>query len=77
VNFFCEKIKIYFERYPIKLGGSNRFCQIDESKLNFNVKSHVSRDPREKIWCFGIADTTTALGYCCVVSDRTANTLLL
>jgi transposase-like protein len=77
-NFFCEKIKVYFERYPIRLGGFNRFCQIDESKLNFNVKSHVGRGPREQIWCFGIADTTTtpSLGFCCVVSDRTANTLL-
>lgn len=77
-KFFSIKLRKYFELYPVKLGGFNRFCQIDETMVNFKVKSHVGRGPREKIWCFGIVDTSTvpSLGYCCIVCDRKTSTLL-
>jgi hypothetical protein len=76
-NFLSNQIKKYFLLHPVKLGGMNRVCQIDETMLNFKVKSHVGRGPREKIWCFGIVDPTfsPALGYCCVVPNRTTQTL--
>lgn len=77
-SFVYKQLAKYFEINPIMLGGPNRICQIDETMLNFKVKSHVGRGPRDKIWCFGIVDTTfvPALGYVCVVPNRTANTLL-
>lgn len=76
-NFMCNKIERYFEINPVFLGGVNRTCQIDETMINFKVKSHVGRGPREKIWVFGIVDTSysPALGYVEVVPNRTSATL--
>lgn len=77
-NFLSQKLHLYFITNPVQLGGVNRICQIDESMLNFKVKSHVGRGPREKIWCFGIVDTTysPSIGYVCIVPNRTAGTLI-
>lgn len=72
------KIIIYFNVNPIKLGGPLSICQIDETKLNHNVKSHRGRSPQNPCWCFCIVDTSVkpALGYCTLVEDRTASTLI-
>lgn len=73
-----KKIIKYFEENPIVLGGPNIVCMVDETKINFNVKSHRGRAPVEPVWLFVITDTSTspALGYCEIVPNRTSRTLI-
>lgn len=72
------KMKSYFETNPIVLGGPNIIIQIDESKFNFNVKSHRGHAPNTPIWVFGLVDTSfrPSKGYMQIVNDRTKETLL-
>lgn len=76
-----KKIFKYINRYwienPIKLGGLDTIVQIDETKLNFNIKSHRGRSPRDAVWAITMVDTSTqpSKGYIEIVPNRTRNTL--
>lgn len=73
-----SKITSYFLNNPIILGGPSVLVQIDESKFNFNVKSHRGHAPRAPIWVFGIVDTSfsPARGFMKVVERRDKRTLM-
>ncbi|KAG0425453.1 hypothetical protein DMUE_6031 [Dictyocoela muelleri] len=73
-----ECIGLYWQENPMKLGGQNIIVQVDETKLNFNVRSHRGRSPRVPTWAITIVDTSTvpAKGYAEIVSRRDAMTLI-
>ncbi|KAG0440214.1 hypothetical protein DMUE_1903 [Dictyocoela muelleri] len=73
-----EIINNYWILNPIRLGGYNNIVQIDELKLNFNVKSHRGRSPQEAVWAMTIVDTTIkpSKGFVQIVEDRSASTLI-
>lgn len=73
-----SKINIYYENNPIRLGGINKCVQIDETKLNHNVKAHRGRSAVIPTWAITMVDTTTtpALGYAEVVPDRSSKTMI-
>lgn len=60
------------------LGGQGIVVQIDETKLNFNVKSHRGRGPTTQSWALCICDTsyTPARGFVVPVNNRSTNTIL-
>ncbi|KCZ78687.1 hypothetical protein H311_00278 [Anncaliia algerae PRA109] len=68
----------HLEADPIRLGGINKVCQIDESLFCHKVKAHRGRAPETSLWVFGIVDTSfsPAKGYMEIVPDRSARTLL-
>ncbi|MGL5708373.1 MAG: IS1595 family transposase [Aeromonas sp.] len=70
--------KTYLDNNPVILGGPGVIIQIDESKLNFNVKSHRGHAPIQPIWVFGIVDTRffPAKGYMEIVPNRSRETLM-
>ncbi|KCZ82191.1 hypothetical protein H312_00214 [Anncaliia algerae PRA339] len=72
------KFKEFFDLNPIKLGGPGSIVHVDETKLNFNVKSHRGYSPAEPSWAIVFTDTgfTPARGYVELVENRTADTLL-
>ena len=56
-NSLINKFTIYFLEQPIRLGqGVN--VQVDETKLNFNVKSHKGAAPARPSWAACIVDTS-------------------
>jgi len=67
-----------FSATPMRLGGHNVICQIDESLFNHKQKYHVGRASDAQVWVFGIADTSRrpCAGYMKIVSDRSEATLL-
>lgn len=71
-------IKRYFVKNPIRLGGPGAIVQVDETKLNFNVKSHRGRGPKDAVWALCIVDTTfsPARGYVQIVTNRTKSVLI-
>lgn len=71
-------IKKYFEDNPIRLGGIGKTVQVDETKLNYNVKSHRGRGPEAPDWALTMVDisTTPARGFAKMISDRSAETLI-
>ena len=77
-KFLLLKIKSHFINNPIKLGGPGVNVQVDETMLNYKVKSHRGRGPREQIWCLSIVDTSflPSRGYYEIVANRRAETLL-
>ena len=77
-KYFIVKINDYYLRNPVKLGGPHCIVQIDETKLNHNVKSHRGRGPIRPAWCLCIVDTSTkpATGFATMIPDRTAGTIL-
>lgn len=77
VSFLRDRIKSYFLSNPILLGGPHVVVQIDESKFNFNVKSHRGHAPVDATWVFGIVDTSyvPARGYMEIVERRDKRTL--
>lgn len=77
-KFIIYKIRTYFERVPIQLGGPGVHVQVDETMLNYKVKSHRGRGPREKVWCLSIVDTSYTPSKCYfeIVENRRAETLL-
>ncbi len=77
-SFFRELCSLYFQAYPIKLGGPGIVVQIDESCFSHKPKHHHGRSPNEPIWVFGIVDTSTkpAFGYMQIVHSRDSATLL-
>ncbi|KCZ81799.1 hypothetical protein H312_00696, partial [Anncaliia algerae PRA339] len=54
----CQKIHAYYNIYPVKLGGLGNIVHVDETKLNFNVKSHQSYGPIDPCWAIVITDTS-------------------
>jgi transposase-like protein len=63
---------------PIRLGGNNKCVQIDETKLNYNVKSHRGRSSVAPTWAITMVDTSTtpSKGYAEVVPDRSSETMI-
>ena len=63
---------------PLMLGGPGVVVQIDESLFQHKHKYHQGRAPRNKVWVFGMCDTSQspALGVMCIVPNRTHSTLL-
>ncbi|KAG0440366.1 hypothetical protein DMUE_1802 [Dictyocoela muelleri] len=66
------KIQQYQREQPIRLGGHGLVVQIDETKLNFNVRSHRGRSPSDAIWALTFADcsVTPARGYAEIIESR-------
>jgi len=77
-KFLISKISDYYILNLIKLGGPNVIVQVDETKLNHNVKSHRGRGPIRPAWCLCIVDTSTmpARGFATMIPDRTAATII-
>ncbi|KAG0440025.1 hypothetical protein DMUE_2041, partial [Dictyocoela muelleri] len=73
-----QKINTYWLNNPIRLGGYRRNVRVDETKLNFNVRSHRGRSPTSAIWAITIVDTPTipALGYAEIVESHSADILI-
>ena len=72
---FC--INKHFNINPVKLGGANVVCQVDESLFCHKQKYHRGRVSNHQIWVFGIVDTSfvPARGFMTVVPNRSAATL--
>ena len=73
-----SKMRSYFLKKPIILGGLGAVIQCDETKLNHNVKSHRGRAPQEQVWAIFIVDTsyTPSRGYVEILPDRKQDTML-
>lgn len=73
-----KEIEVYFKANPIRLGGPNICVQVDETKLNHNVKSHRGRSAVNPTWALTMVDTSTrpAKGYAKIVSNRSSNTMV-
>lgn len=56
-KIIIEKIKTYFSVNLIKLEGPDSIVQIDETKLNYNVKNYRERSIAP-CWCLCIVDTS-------------------
>lgn len=71
-------IQKWFDENPIRLGGFNKVVQVDETKLNYNAKSHRGRSQVSPDWALTMVDvsTTPAKGFASMVPDRSAATLL-
>ena len=63
----------FVENNPIRLGGPHVIVQIDETKLNHNVKSHRGRGPIR-----AIVDTFTqpVKGFATMIPDRRAEAII-
>lgn len=78
----CEKLRAnctaFLTRNPIIIGGPGVIINIDESKFNFNVKSHRGRSPTAAIWVFGMVDTSfsPSRGVMQVVENRSRDILI-
>ena len=70
-KYLIEKINYYYTHNPVRLGGPNVIVQVDETKLNHNVKSHRGRGPIQPTWCLCIVDTQTspAKGFSTMITD--------
>lgn len=71
-------IEEYYSNNPTRLGGLNIRVNIDETKLNHNVRAHRGRGPNNPTWAITFADTSTApsKGYTKVVENRSAHSLI-
>ena len=72
-----SKIEADYKDDQYRMGGATAVVQVDETKLNFNCKSHRGREQREPVWALVIVDTSTvpAFGFAEIVPDRTKTTL--
>jgi hypothetical protein len=52
------RIENYFSNFPIQLGGPGVIVQCDETMLNYKVKNHRGRGPREQVLALVIVDTS-------------------
>ncbi|KRH91861.1 hypothetical protein M153_208780001, partial [Pseudoloma neurophilia] len=52
------RMRIYFERNPVRLGGPCVIIQCDKTMLNQKIKAHIGRAPTQQIWAFAIVDTS-------------------
>lgn len=73
-----NEIKKFFSLNPVRLGGENIICQVDESLFCHKPKYHRGRASEVQVWVFGIADTNYVPARCFlkVVPNRRATTLL-
>jgi hypothetical protein len=73
-RLIINRIKTYFERNPISLGGVGIVVQIDETMINHKIKAHRRRTPNIQTWLLCITDTSfvPARGFCCILENRTA-----
>lgn len=77
-RLIISNIEHFYSNEPIRLGGLGAVVQIDETMVNFKVKSHRGRGPRQQIWALVIVDcfVTPAAGFCTIVPNRKAETLI-
>jgi transposase-like protein len=77
-KMLSEQTIKYFEENPLRFGGNNVICQIDESMFRYKQKYHVGRISQVNRWVFGIVDTSTtpAKYFVKVVVNRTSEALL-
>lgn len=77
-NKLLNKIKTYFEKNPVVLGGPDRLVQIDETMLNHKVKAHRGRAPKEQLWALGIVDCSykPARGFMCRIENKSCSIIL-
>lgn len=73
-----SNVRNYFAENPIKLGGPGSIVQVDETMLSHAVRSHRGRAPNHQTWAITMCDTDQrpAVGYCEVVENRSAQTLI-
>ena len=57
---------------------SDIIVQVDEMKLNHNVKAHRGRAPKNPTWVFTMVDTSTILtkGYAEIIKNKEAETII-
>lgn len=74
---FMEVVDSY-DSNDDKLGGPGKIVQVDETSLNFKVKSHRGRSPINKTdaLCIVEFDTRISRAFACVISDKKASTIL-
>jgi len=77
-SIIIESIQTYFQNNPIKLGGPGSIIHIDKTMVNHKMKAHRGKIPKEQIWIFCIVDTSfsPSRGFCCLVKNRSSETLL-
>jgi len=77
-KLLINKIQTFWSRNPIKLGGPNIIVQVDEMKLNHNVKAHRGRTSIRPTWILTMVDTSTtpALGYAEIIPNKEAGTII-
>jgi len=77
-KFLIGKIIQNYEKNPLRLDGANVIIQIDETKLNHNVKSHRGKCPKLPSWTLCIVDISTqpATGFPTLIPDRQTKTLI-
>jgi hypothetical protein len=73
-KILIEKIKIFFDRFTIKLGGPLKQVNINETMLTHSAKAHRGRTPRRQIYALCIKEVgeNAQNGFCTVLNDRTA-----
>jgi len=77
-KYLIGKINQYYAHHPIRLGGPHVTVQIDDTKLNHNVRSHLGRGPIRAARCLCIVDTFTqpAKGFATMIPGRRAETIM-
>ena len=77
IRKFMELVDFY-DLKENKLGGAGKIVQVDETSLNFKVKSHRGRSPINKTdaLCIVEFDTRISRAFACVISDKKASTIL-
>jgi len=77
-NKIISLITKYFHKYPIRLGGPGVIVQVDETKLNFNIKSNRGLAPSKTCWALCMVDTSKnpAIGYIQLIERRNAESLI-
>lgn len=77
-KLLIDKIKLYFSRYPIKIGGPFKQVDIDETMLSHTAKAHRGRTPRQQIYalCIKEVGSNAQRGFCKVLHDRSARSIL-
>lgn len=67
-----------FDKREDKLGGVGKIVQIDETGLNFKVKSHRGRSPVNKTdaLCIIEFDNCITRAFTCVIKDKKASTII-
>lgn len=74
---FLEIVKIKDKRTE-KFGGPGKIVQVDETALNFKIKSHRGRSPINKTDALCIIEYEEEItgAFACVISDKKASTTI-
>ena len=61
-----------------KLGKPGKMVQIDETGLNFKIKSHIERAPLNKTdaLCIVGVETAISMAFACVIENKKASTII-